>query len=190
MIDAHRGSRWPGARLATVHMYQRGSADVPQGFVFGFNGDGREQCKGRRGAGPPWPVMKFAESYLPGTDFGYEYSPEIFMDTELRTSPWRSARRSWTVWQPGPDREIVLNLPCTVEGARRRTSLRRPDRVDYKAGSIEPPASTSRLSVHTHNDRGNGHRRRPSWAVLARVRIAWRGCLFGKTAERVGPTWT
>ena len=27
--------------------------------------------------------MKYAEQHLPGCDFGYEYSPEIFMDTEL-----------------------------------------------------------------------------------------------------------
>jgi hypothetical protein len=50
--------------------------------VFGWPGDGREECKAVAVEGTR-AVMKYAEQYLPGTDFGYEYSPEIFMDTEL-----------------------------------------------------------------------------------------------------------
>jgi len=49
------------------------------------------------------------------TDFGYEYSPEIFMDTELdfRPSTGLVARTSWDTWQPeaGPGRSSS-NLPC------------------------------------------------------------------------------
>ena len=70
-----------GARLATVHMYNA-AAPVFRDVVFGWPGDGREQCRAVAVEGTR-AVMKFAETYLPGTDFGYEYSPEIFMDTEL-----------------------------------------------------------------------------------------------------------
>jgi len=65
------------------------------------------QGAGRRGTRS---VIKYADRYLPGCDFGYEYSPEIFMDTEL-DSPPTSARRSWTSGKPAPGREIILNLP-------------------------------------------------------------------------------
>ena len=44
-------------------------------------------------------VMKYAESYLDKTVIGYEYSPEIFTATELR-SPSRCARRSPTSGSP------------------------------------------------------------------------------------------
>src|SRR5690242_21895857 len=62
-----------GARMATVHMYNA-AAPMFRNVVFGFDGDGRDQCKAvaAHGTGA---VMKFAESYLPGTDFGYEYQP-------------------------------------------------------------------------------------------------------------------
>ena len=75
--------------------------------------------------------MKFAEQYLAGTDFGYEYSPEIFMDTELDFA-LDICEAVMDAWQPGPGREIVLNLPCTVERSTPER-LRGPDRVDEQA---------------------------------------------------------
>ena len=66
-------------------------------------------------------MIKFAETYLPDTDFGYEYSPEIFMDTELDFS-LEICEAVMDVWQPGPDREIV-HQPAVHGGAvARRTS--------------------------------------------------------------------
>ncbi len=44
--------------------------------------------------------MEYAEKLLGDeTEFGYQYSPEIFTDTELDFA-WRSARRSWTSGSP------------------------------------------------------------------------------------------
>ncbi len=101
-----------GARQATVHMYNA-AAPVFRRTVFGFPGDGRAECRAVATEGTQ-AVVKFAEYYLPGTEFGYEYSPEIFMDTELDFS-LEICEAVMDVWQPDADREIVLNLPCTVE---------------------------------------------------------------------------
>src|SRR6266568_340839 len=67
-----------GARMATVHMYNA-TAPIFRRVVFRID---REECRALAVEGTRH-VMKFAEQYLDGTDFGYEYSPEIFMDTEL-----------------------------------------------------------------------------------------------------------
>src|SRR3954454_18817259 len=61
-------------------------------------------------------VMKFADSYLDTTVIGYEYSPEIFTGTELPFSVDVCEAVS-DVWQPEDGREIILNLPATVEMA-------------------------------------------------------------------------
>ena len=58
-----------GARLATVHLYNA-AAPIFRDVVFGWPGDGREQCKAVAVDGTR-AVMKFAEAYLPGTEFGF-----------------------------------------------------------------------------------------------------------------------
>src|SRR5690606_1907532 len=100
-----------GARRATIHLYNA-CAPVFRRVVFGFPGDGREECK-RVAVDGTQLVLKYADQYLSDTDFGYEYSPEIFMDTELDFT-LEVCESVMDVWEPGPDREIVLNLPCTV----------------------------------------------------------------------------
>src|SRR4051812_2721558 len=70
-----------GAHRATVHMYNA-AAPVFRKVVFGFAGDGRADCRAIATQGTQ-AVLKYAEQYLNGTLVGYEYSPEIFMDTEL-----------------------------------------------------------------------------------------------------------
>jgi 2-isopropylmalate synthase len=165
-----------GARMATVHMYNA-AAPMFRKVVFGFDGDGREQCKAVavQGTGA---VLKFAESYLPGTDFGYEYSPEIFMDAELDFA-LEICEGVMDVWQPGPDREIVLNLPCTVE---RSTPNVYADQIEWMSRNLSRREHIS-LSVHTHNDRGTA----TADAELAVLAGADRveGCLFGN-GERSG----
>ncbi|HXP56142.1 MAG TPA: 2-isopropylmalate synthase, partial [Streptosporangiaceae bacterium] len=98
-----------GAPRATVHMYN-GCAPLFRRVVFGMT---REQTKALATDGTI-SVMRHAERLLAGTDFGYEYSPEIFMDTELDFSIEVCEAVS-DLWQPEPGREIIFNLPCTVE---------------------------------------------------------------------------
>ncbi|HEY5988279.1 MAG TPA: 2-isopropylmalate synthase, partial [Streptosporangiaceae bacterium] len=98
-----------GAPRASVHMYNA-TAPLFRRVVFGV---GRQECQSLAVEGTR-SVMKYAEQYLPGCDFGYEYSPEIFMDTELDFAA-QVCEAVMDVWEPGPGREIIINLPCTVE---------------------------------------------------------------------------
>ena len=63
-----------------MHLYNA-TAPVFRRVVFRID---REECKALAVEGTRH-VMKYAEAILPEgqTDFGYEYSPENFMDTEL-----------------------------------------------------------------------------------------------------------
>jgi len=165
-----------GARMATVHMYNA-AAPLFRNVVFGWGGDGRAECKAVAVEGTR-AVMKYADEYLTGTDFGYEYSPEIFMDTELDFS-LEICEAVMDVWQPGPDREIVLNLPCTVE---RSTPNVYADQIEWISRNLSRREYIA-LSVHTHNDRGTA----TADAELAMLAGAERveGCLFGN-GERSG----
>jgi 2-isopropylmalate synthase len=165
-----------GARLATVHMYNA-AAPLFRSVVFGWAGDGRQECKAVAVDGTR-AVMKYADQYLAGTDFGYEYSPEIFMDTELDFS-LEICEAVMDVWEPAPGREIVLNLPCTVE---RSTPNVYADQIEWMSRHLTRREHIA-LSVHTHNDRGTA----TADAELAVLAGADRveGCLFGN-GERSG----
>ncbi len=165
-----------GARRATVHLYNA-AAPMFRRVVFGWDGDGRAECKAVAVDGTR-AVMKYAEQYLDGTEFGYEYSPEIFMDTELDFS-LEICEAVMDAWQPGPGREIVLNLPCTVE---RSTPNVYADQIEWISRHLSRREHIC-LSVHTHNDRGTA----VADAELALLAGAQRveGCLFGN-GERSG----
>jgi 2-isopropylmalate synthase len=165
-----------GAKQATVHMYNA-AAPTFRRVVFGWPGDGRAECRAVAvdGIGA---VMKYADIHLGDTDFGLEYSPEIFMDTELEFS-LEICEAVMDVWQPSADREIVLNLPCTVE---RSTPNVYADQIEWMSRNLSRREFVA-LSVHTHNDRGTA----TADAELAVLAGAQRieGCLFGN-GERSG----
>ena len=165
-----------GARRATVHMYNA-AAPMFRSVVFGWEGDGRAECKAVAVEGTR-AVLKFAETYLSGTDFGYEYSPEIFMDTELGFS-LEICEAVMDAWQPEPGREIVLNLPCTVE---RSTPNVYADQIEWMSRNLSRRGHIA-LSVHTHNDRGTAIADAELAVLAGADRI--EGCLFGN-GERSG----
>ncbi|MGH3227734.1 MAG: 2-isopropylmalate synthase [Streptosporangiaceae bacterium] len=162
-----------GARMATVHLYNA-TAPVFRRVVFRID---REECKALAVEGTRH-VMKYAEALLDGTDFGYEYSPEIFMDTELDFALDVCAD-VMDVWQPEPDREIILNLPCTVE---RSTPNVYADQIEWMSRNL-PRRDSVCVSVHTHNDRGTAVADAELAVLAGADRI--EGCLFGN-GERTG----
>ncbi len=83
------------------------------------------------------------------------------------------------VWQPGPDREIILNLPCTVE---RSTPNVYADQIEWMSRNL-PSRDHVCLSVHTHNDRGTAVADAELAVLAGADRI--EGCLFGN-GERTG----
>ena len=162
-----------GARRASVHLYNA-TAPLFRRVVFGVD---REQCKALATDGTR-SVMKHAEAYLAGCDFGYEYSPEIFMDTELDFAA-EVCEAVMDVWQPGPGREIILNLPCTVE---RSTPNVYADQIEWMSRELSRRGHVC-LSVHTHNDRGTAVADAELAVLAGADRI--EGCLFGN-GERTG----
>jgi 2-isopropylmalate synthase len=162
-----------GAPRATVHMYNA-TAPLFRRVVFGVDA---AECKAMAVEGTR-SVMKYAQEYLPGCDLGYEYSPEIFMDTELDFAA-EICEAVMDAWQPGPGREIIINLPCTVE---RSTPNVYADQIEWMSRNLSRREHVC-LSVHTHNDRGTA----VADAELAVLAGADRveGCLFGN-GERTG----
>ncbi|MFF3329687.1 2-isopropylmalate synthase [Streptomyces sp. NPDC002888] len=163
-----------GARRATVHLYNA-TAPVFRRVVFRGSKDDIKQIAvdGTR------LVMEYAEKLLgPETEFGYQYSPEIFTDTELDFA-LEVCEAVMDVWQPGPGREIILNLPATVE---RSTPSTHADRFEWMSRNLSRREHVC-VSVHPHNDRGTA----VAAAELALMAGADRveGCLFGQ-GERTG----
>ncbi|MGW2287593.1 2-isopropylmalate synthase [Streptomyces phaeochromogenes] len=163
-----------GAKRATVHLYNA-TAPVFRRVVFRGSKDDIKQIAvdGTR------LVVEYAEKLLgPETTFGYQYSPEIFTDTELDFA-LEVCEAVMDVWQPGPGREIILNLPATVE---RSTPSTHADRFEWMSRNLSRREYVC-LSVHPHNDRGTA----VAAAELALMAGADRieGCLFGQ-GERTG----
>ncbi|MGH3464495.1 MAG: 2-isopropylmalate synthase, partial [Kribbellaceae bacterium] len=162
-----------GARRGTIHLYNA-TAPLFRKVVFGF---GRQECKAVAVQGTEW-VMKYAEQLLDGTEFGYEYSPEIFVDTELDFAH-EVSEAVMDVWQPEAGREIILNFPCTVE---RSTPNVYADQIEWMSRQLSRREHVC-LSVHTHNDRGTAVADAELAVMAGADRI--EGCLFGQ-GERTG----
>jgi 2-isopropylmalate synthase len=123
-------------------------------------------------------VMKGIESYLDTTVIGYEYSPEIFTGTELPFSVEVCEAVS-DVWQPDDGREIILNLPATVEMATPNVYA---DQIEWFSRQLTRRENTV-ISLHPHNDRGTAVAATELAVMAGADRV--EGCLFGH-GERTG----
>ena len=124
-------------------------------------------------------VMARAEKVLDeDTVFGFEYSPEIFVDTE-RDYALEVCEAVMGVWQPEGEREIILNLPATVE---RATPNVYADQIEWMSRNLSHRESVC-LSLHNHNDRGSGVAAAELGLMAGADRV--EGCLFGH-GERTG----
>ncbi|MFD8566326.1 2-isopropylmalate synthase [Streptomyces sp. NPDC057694] len=163
-----------GAKRATLHLYNA-TAPVFRRVVFRGSKDDIKQIAvdGTR------LVMEYAEKLLgPETVFGYQYSPEIFTDTELDFA-LEVCEAVMDVYQPGPDREIILNLPATVE---RSTPSTHADRFEWMSRNLSRREYVC-LSIHPHNDRGTAVAAAELGVMAGGDRV--EGCLFGQ-GERTG----
>ena len=166
-----------GAPRATIHMYNA-TAELFRRVVFGVT---PEECIGIATRGTEL-VMKYAEKYvgdLVGTqDFGYQYSPEIFTqtDTDFALAVCEAVS---DVWQPEAGREIILNLPATVEMSTPNTYA---DQIEYFGRGLTR-REHSAISLHPHNDRGTAVAATELGLMAGADRV--EGCLFGH-GERTG----
>jgi 2-isopropylmalate synthase len=123
-------------------------------------------------------VMKHAENHLEKTVIGYEYSPEIFTSTELPFSAEVCEAVS-DVWQPADGREIILNLPATIEVATPNVYA---DQIEWFSRQLTRREFTT-ISLHPHNDRGTAVAATELAMMAGADRV--EGCLFGH-GERTG----
>ena len=163
-----------GIPRATVHLYNALSP-LFRNVVFRMD---RDQIRELAVDGTRQ-IMARAEKVLDeDTIFGYEYSPEIFVDTELDYS-LEVCQAVMDVWQPEEDREIILNLPATVE---RATPNVYADQIEWMSRHL-PRRESVCLSLHNHNDRGSGVAAAEFGLMAGAERV--EGCLFGH-GERTG----
>ena len=163
-----------GIPRATVHLYNALSP-LFRNVVFRMD---RDQIRELAVDGTRQ-IMARAEKVLDkDTVFGYEYSPEFFIDTELDYS-LEVCEAVMDVWQPEDDREIILNLPSTVE---RATPNVYADQIEWMSRHLSHRDSVC-LSLHNHNDRGSGVATAELGLMAGADRV--EGCLFGH-GERTG----
>ena len=107
-----------------------------------------------------------------------EYSPESFTGTELDYA-LEVCNAVIEEWGPTLDHKMIINLPSTVEMTTPNVFA---DRIEYMSKNMKRRDSII-LSVHPHNDRGEG----VATAELALLAGADRieGTLFGN-GERTG----
>ena len=162
-----------GVPRANIHLYNA-LAPLFRRVVFHA---GRDEIKDIAVRGTQV-VMKHAENYLDTTVIGYEYSPEIFTGTELPFSVEVCEAVS-DVWQPEDGREIILNLPATVEMATPNVYA---DQIEWFSRQLTRRQSTV-ISLHPHNDRGTAVAATELAMMAGADRV--EGCLFGH-GERTG----
>lgn len=161
-----------GARRAIVHIY---NPTAPAFRDIVYNSD-RAGVKALAEQGTHW-VKEFTSAH-PETEWVLQYSPEVFSGTELEFAAEVCDAVS-AIWQPTPERKMIMNLPATVEMATPNVYA---DQVEWMHRHLARRDSIV-LSVHPHNDRGTA----VAAAELAVMAGADRveGCLFGN-GERTG----
>ncbi|MFK4752632.1 2-isopropylmalate synthase [Oceanobacter antarcticus] len=132
-----------GARRAVVHVYNS-TSPVQRKKVFNLDKAGIVDIA-RQGAAK---VQQVARDY-PATDWTFQYSPESFSSTEVEFAV-EVCNAVIEVWQPTPEKKIILNLPATVESAMPNVFA---DQIEWFCDHVNQRDSVL-VSIHTHNDRG------------------------------------
>jgi 2-isopropylmalate synthase len=161
-----------GAKKAIVHLYNA-TAPVMRRVVLGMDED---------------EIVKLATDNAllfiqladenPGTQWTFQYSPEMWSGTELEFSK-RVVDAVTGVWLPTPERKCIINLPSTVEHSTPNIFA---DMMEWMHRHLARRDAIV-LSVHPHNDRGTGTAAGEFALMAGANRI--EGCLFGN-GERTG----
>jgi len=162
-----------GAPSAIVHFYN--STSVLQRRVV-FQADQDEILDiALRGARL---CAKYEEQLGSAVPITYEYSPESYTGTEVQYAA-RVANAVAAELGVGDGREVIINLPATVEMATPNIYA---DSIEWMHRHLEHRENVV-LSLHPHNDRGTGVAAAELGYLAGADRI--EGCLFGN-GERTG----
>ncbi len=161
-----------GAKQAIVHLYNSTSV-LQRDVVFRTDKQGIIDIalNGAR-------LCRAAESLVPETEIFYEYSPESYTGTELEFAV-DVCNQVLEVFEPTPDRKVVINLPATVEMTTPNVYA---DSIEWMSRHLNHRENVL-LSLHPHNDRGTAIAAAELGYLAGADRI--EGCLFGN-GERTG----
>jgi 2-isopropylmalate synthase len=161
-----------GAKQAIVHLYNSTSI-LQRDVVFRTDRQGIIDIalNGAR-------LCREAESIAAGTEIYYEYSPESYTGTELEFA-LDVCNQVLDVFEPTPERKVIINLPSTVEMATPNVYA---DSIEWMSRRLHHRENVI-LSLHPHNDRGTAVAAAELGYLAGADRI--EGCLFGN-GERTG----
>lgn len=161
-----------GAKQAIVHLYNSTSV-LQRDVVFGLDKEGIKQIAldGAR-------KCVASEAICAGTEIFYEYSPESYTGTELEYAV-EVCNAVLEVFQPTPERKVIINLPATVEMATPNVYA---DSIEWMSRHLHHRENVI-ISLHPHNDRGTAIAAAELGYMAGADRI--EGCLFGN-GERTG----
>jgi 2-isopropylmalate synthase len=161
-----------GAKRAIVHLYNSTSI-LQRDVVFRTDRQGIIDIalEGAR-------LCRAAEHIAEGTEIYYEYSPESYTGTELDFA-LEVCNRVLDVLEPTPERNVIINLPSTVEMASPNIYA---DTIEWMSRHLNHRENVI-LSLHPHNDRGTAVAAAELGYMAGADRI--EGCLFGN-GERTG----
>jgi 2-isopropylmalate synthase len=118
------------------------------------------------------------EKTIPETAVFYEYSPESYTGTELEFAV-DICNQVLDVFEPTPERKVIINLPSTVEMATPNVYA---DSIEWMGRHLNNRENVI-ISLHPHNDRGTAIAAAELGYLAGADRI--EGCLFGN-GERTG----
>jgi 2-isopropylmalate synthase len=161
-----------GAKRAIVHLYNSTSV-LQRDVVFRTDKQGIIDIAltGAR-------LCRAAEAIIPETEVFYEYSPESYTGTELEFAV-EVCNQVLEVFEPTPERKVIINLPATVEMATPNVYA---DSIEWMSRRLNHRENVI-LSLHPHNDRGTAIAAAELGYMAGADRI--EGCLFGN-GERTG----
>ncbi|MFL0409663.1 2-isopropylmalate synthase [Microbacterium paludicola] len=161
-----------GAKQAIVHLYNSTSV-LQREVVFRTDKQGIIDIalEGAR-------LCRQYEKTVPETAVYYEYSPESYTGTELEFAV-DVCNQVLEVFEPTPERKVILNLPATVEMATPNVYA---DSIEWMGRHLNHRENVI-ISLHPHNDRGTAVAAAELGYMAGADRI--EGCLFGN-GERTG----
>jgi 2-isopropylmalate synthase len=161
-----------GAKKAIIHLYNS-TSPAQRRVVFGKS---KKEIVEVAVRGAQW--IKDRLPKLKGTEVMLQYSPESFSMTEVEFAK-EISEAVMDVWQPTPERKMILNLPDTVEVAMPNVYA---DQIEWMCRNIKNRDSLI-ISLHTHNDRCTGVAATELGLLAGADRV--EGTLFGN-GERTG----
>jgi len=161
-----------GAKKCIIHLYNS-TSPAQRRVVFGKS---KDEIKAIAVQGAKW--VKERLHRLKGTEVMLQYSPESFSMTEVEFAK-EISEAVMDVWQPTPERKMILNLPDTVEVAMPNVYA---DQIEWICRNIKNRDSLV-ISLHTHNDRSTGVAATELGLLAGADRV--EGTLFGN-GERTG----